>query len=96
MQAKRIVGAVGIAMAVVFTGCEVDQGEAEQIEQTWLDEDAEAARLSGGGFGGGSGARCTTFDGVTSGCEDDEVCLPIACTNSIPPFCFGFCQPGFP
>ena len=90
---KRMATVVGLSVAFLVTGCEVDPDEAEALEQTWLETDESAARL-GGGIGGGSGARCTTFDGVTSGCEEDEICLPIACTNSIPS-CFGFCQTGF-
>ncbi|MEO0606351.1 MAG: hypothetical protein AAF211_33290 [Myxococcota bacterium] len=83
-----------LASAVLFAGCEVDPDEADVVAETWLEDEAGAARL-GGGFPGGSGDRCTTFDGVTSGCEEDEICLPVACTNAIPPFCFGFCQQGF-
>lgn len=91
MQVTKVVGVLAAAMLVV--GCEVDPAEAEAIEQSWLDDEA-SARFGGGGFGG-TGDQCTTFDGVITGCEDDEICLPIACTNSIPPFCFGFCQAGF-
>lgn len=97
MRSKNVVvGLVGIGFAVVASGCEVSPEETVEFEQSWLDdgEMPEAARLTGGGVGG-SGERCTEFDGVVTGCEDDEICLPIACTNSIPPFCFGFCQTGF-
>lgn len=100
MFTRQIPLAVVLTVALTVTGCEVADEEADTLQETWL-EDAEqseqSARLGGfGGIGGGgSGDRCTTFDGETSGCEDDEICLPIACTNAIPPFCFGFCQAGF-
>src|SRR5215471_3481830 len=40
-----------------------------------------------------TGARCTVRGNVTTGCASGETCKLQACTNSIPPSCFGICQP---
>ena len=29
---------------------------------------------------------------VTTGCKASQTCLPYACTNSVPPTCYGTCQ----
>ena len=57
--------------------------------------------------GGTPGARCTIrqtggFNPITkefeitgtqeNGCQKGERCVPVACTNAIPPTCYGFCQ----
>ena len=41
------------------------------------------------------GGRCTIAGDppVTSGCAAAQRCIPISCTNSIPPTCFGTCAP---
>jgi hypothetical protein len=41
------------------------------------------------------GGRCTISGDppVTTGCAAGQTCLPISCTNSIPPTCFGTCAP---
>jgi hypothetical protein len=30
---------------------------------------------------------------VTNGCADHQACVPLSCTNSIPPTCLGTCAP---
>ena len=40
-------------------------------------------------------SRCTVRGNppVTTGCSDGQTCSVIACTKSVPPTCFGTCQP---
>jgi hypothetical protein len=46
--------------------------------------------------GSEDGARCSISgpDGEVTGCSEGERCAPVACTDSIPPSCWGTCEPG--
>ncbi len=44
----------------------------------------------------GQRCRVTGNPPVTSGCETDEICAVVACTNSIPPTCTGTCRAAKP
>lgn len=74
---------IGLACGAALSfGCSAANDEASTTEQSATVNQSI-----------GTGARCTVRGGVTSGCADGETCKLQACTNSIPPSCFGICQP---
>ncbi len=74
-----LVGAGLLAAA----GCSVDTGS----------EEATAVEVEQSVVIGGRRCTVTGDPAVTQGCGENETCRLVACTESIPPSCFGTCAP---
>jgi hypothetical protein len=88
MSKRSWVGALLIgAVLQAAVGCTVaaDSEEAAAPEGTLETEESLVA----------AGPRCTVSGDppVTQGCGAGETCRIVACTNSIPPSCWGTCVP---
>lgn len=83
---KRIGFVFSVGVMSLVAGCASASGDAE-VQST--NGDAEARSTSAA-----LAARCTVQGSppVTSGCAAQQYCRIEACTNSIPPSCFGSCQ----
>lgn len=86
----RVAGFLVVGLAVA--GCADDKWNEENDEGVAIDDDAVAEELKL--IGPGSGPRCSIKGEppVTTGCSEEEVCVPYVCTHSIPPTCAGTCQ----
>jgi hypothetical protein len=75
--ARDVLLALGLAVVLAASGC----SSASTSEETTATSDALTK-------------RCTQQGDppVTSGCDSDQTCRLVACTNSIPPSCWGTCQ----
>jgi hypothetical protein len=71
-------GTLALGVSLAAFGC---SGATDDEGQDHVDTTAQAL-----------GQRCTVRGGVTTGCGTGETCAVVACTNSIPPTCWGTCQ----
>ena len=84
---KIALGTVGAALAML--GC---SGASDDTAQTVPSDQTETTTQA-------LGQRCTVSGNpaVTTGCTNGESCTLVACTNSVPPTCWGTCRgPSFP
>lgn len=104
---KGSVVGLGILLATVLGACgstSVDEPQAPEVENEALSTlclnvlcqtGTVCNPKTGNCEPTSSGSRCTISGDppVTTGCADGKTCVPISCTNSVPPTCFGTCAP---
>ena len=98
---------LGILLATMLAACggtSVDEPQASEVESQALSDRCTVVLCptgtvcnpkTGSCEPASRGGRCTISGDppVTTGCAEGESCVPLACTNSIPPTCFGTCAP---
>lgn len=98
---------LGILLATMLGACggaSVDEPQASEVESQALstlcaDVLCQTGTVCNPKTGNcepsSRGSRCTISGDplVTTGCADGKTCILIACTNSVPPTCFGTCAP---
>jgi hypothetical protein len=104
---KDLLVGLGILLATMLGACggmSVDEPQASEVESQALSDRCTVVLCPTGSVcnpktgscePGSRGNRCTISGQppATTGCADGETCVPIACTQSIPPTCFGTCAP---
>jgi hypothetical protein len=97
---------LGILLAALLGACggtSADEPQAPEVESQALSgrctvvlcPTGTVCNPKTGSCEGSRGGRCTVSGDppVTTGCADGATCVPLACTNSVPPTCFGTCAP---
>jgi hypothetical protein len=103
---KDLMIGLGILLATMLGACggtSVDESQASEVESQALSnrctivlcQTGTVCNPKTGSCEPSRGGHCTISGDppVTTGCVDGETCVPLACTNSIPPTCFGSCAP---